>query len=134
MDIQPHRRPGMAIGVIDVTPVPFFETPGIDPADATMSLSDDSHAFGQINCRLADTPMDRHVIVVPGGSTEIDAQLTHAHTDLEAPQAQLANIQPAFAGTEIDDEIKRFFIVKTEVPPIVRVYVVDVMAGRFLDR
>src|SRR6202030_4262147 len=114
----------MPVGLVDIAIVALFEASGVDSADAPVGFGNNSDAFRQVNGRLADAAVNGYVVVVPGSSAKIHSQFSDAHVDLQAPQPQLPDIQPAFTRPEVDDQIERFIVVETEVPAVVGINVV----------
>src|SRR5271167_134915 len=116
----------MPVGLVDIPIVALFKTAGVDTADASVGLGNNSDAVRQVYGRLADAAVDGDVVIVPGHAAKVDPQLTDAHVDLQASQPQLPDIQPAFTGSEVDDQIERFIVVETKVPTIVGIHMVNV--------
>src|ERR1700692_2951798 len=129
MDFQPDGGLRMAVCVVNITIVALLEPSGIDTADAPAGLGNNSNAFRQVNGRLADAAVNGDIVVVFGHAAKIHPHFTDPHVDLEAPQPQIADIQAAFADSEVYDQIEGFVVVKTKVPAVVGIRMVYV--GRF---
>src|ERR1700739_4111460 len=108
MDFQANGCFRMSVSVINITIVAFLEPAGIDATDAPMRFGNDSDAFRQVDGGLAGAAVKGDIVVVLGHTAKIDSHFADAHMDIQAPQSQIADIQTAFANSEVYDQIQRF--------------------------
>src|SRR5579862_1443909 len=108
----------MTIGTVDIPAVALFQPWRMYASNSTFHIRLNPDPFGEVDCRLAYTSVDRYVVVGLRHTPQIHLELSHAHLDMHSPQRQVAQVQPGLSRATVYIQLHGFLVVEPQIPYI----------------
>src|ERR1035441_2509601 len=118
LDLDVDLVGGAVVSRADPVSFLLLKPADVDAADAAVGLGVNPGIRRNPNRSFSDATMDLDVVAVLGRASQIHIQLAHPHVQFHAAEVEASQIQPRFAGAEVEGQIHRGLLVQLQIPSI----------------